>query len=82
LDDGLRSAAKSAAQTVKSLVIAHAESPDFQPFDDADHRDAVGPTVHFPVKPSQVDPWGPNVTETHNRFFAETDAAAAERVVA
>ncbi len=82
LDDGLRSAAKTAAQSVGSLVVAHAESRDFQPFDGSDYSDAVGPTVHFPVNASQVDPWGPKVTETHNRFFAQTDAAAAERVIA
>jgi len=82
LDDGLRSAAKTAAQSVGSLIVAHAESHDFQPFDGSDYSDAVGPTVHFPVKASQIDPWGPKVTETHNHFFAQTDAAAAERVIA
>jgi hypothetical protein len=82
LDSGVRDAAKSAAQSVASLVLAHAESRDFQPFDGADYGDAVGPTVHFPVNASQVDPWGPAVSETHNRFFAQTDAGAAERVIA
>jgi hypothetical protein len=82
LDNGLRTAAKAAAQSVASLVIAHAESSHFQPFDGANYADAVGPTVHFPVNPSQIDPWSPKITETHNRFFAETDAGAAERVIA
>ena len=82
LDSGLRSAAKAAAQSVASLVVAHSESRDFQPFDDANYADAIGPTVHFPVNGAQVDPWAPHVTETHNRFFAATDAAAAERVIA
>jgi hypothetical protein len=30
----------------------------------------------------QIDPWAPRITETHNRFFEETHAAAAERVLA
>lgn len=82
LDDGLRAAARSAAKSVASLIVAHSESRDFQPFDGSDYSDAVGPTVHFPVNAKQVDPWAPHVTETHNRFFAATDAAAAERVIA
>jgi hypothetical protein len=82
LDSGLRSAAKAAAQSVASLVMAHQESRRFQPFDGSSYTDAVGPTVHFPVNAKQIDPWAPHVTETHNRFFAATDAAAAERVIA
>lgn len=82
LDDGLRSAAKTAANSVASLVVAHQESRDFQPFDGSSYADAAGPTVHFPVNKTQIDPWAPHVTETHNRFFAATDAAAAERVIA
>ncbi|HET9097239.1 MAG TPA: hypothetical protein VFN37_11285, partial [Candidatus Baltobacteraceae bacterium] len=82
LDAGLRSAAKAAAQSVASLVLAHQESRDFQPFDGSGYADAAGPTVHFPVNASQIDPWAPHVSETHNRFFAATDAAAAERVIA
>ena len=82
LDPALRNAAKSAAQSVASLVVAHKESRRFQPFDGSSYADAAGPTVHFPVNANQVDPWAPHVTETRNRFFAATDAAAAERVVA
>ena len=82
LDPGLRTAAKAAAQSVAALVIAHKESRDFQPFDGSSYADAAGPTVHFPVNKAQVDPWAPHVTETHNRFFSATDAAAAERVIA
>lgn len=82
LDADLRGAAKTAADSVASLVIAHKESRAFEPFAGSNYRDAVGPTVHFPVKPAQVDPWAPHVSETHNRFFDATDAAAAERVVA
>jgi hypothetical protein len=82
LDTGLRSAAKAAAQSVGSLLLAHKESASFAPFDGSSYNDAVGPTVHFPVNGKQVDPWAPRVSETHNRFFAATDAAAAERVIA
>lgn len=82
LDPDLRGAAKAAAQSVASLVLAHRESRDFQPFDGSNYADAAGPTVHFPVTGSQIDPWAPHVSETHNHFFAATDAAAAERVIA
>lgn len=82
LDPQLRSAAKSAEESVRSLVVAHAESSAFAPFGNANYRDAVGPTVHFPVNGKQIDPWAPRVTETRNRFFDETDAASAERVIA
>jgi len=82
LDPAVRQAAGAAARAVSSTVVAHKESADFRPFDGADYRDAAGPTVHFPVKPSQIDPWGPKISETHNRFFNETDAAAAERIIA
>jgi hypothetical protein len=54
----------------------------FEPFDGADYRDAVGPTVHFPVSAEQTDPWASRITETRNRFFQETGAASAERVLA
>jgi hypothetical protein len=82
LDSALRGAAKNAAHSVGSLVLAHKESRDFQPFGGSNYRDAAGPTVHFPVNGKQVDPWAPHISETHNRFFVATDAAAAERVIA
>lgn len=82
LDDALRNDAKSAAHSVASIVLAHKESRDFEPFDGSNYADAVGPTVHFPVNAKQIDPWAPHVSETHNRFFAATDAAAAEGVIA
>jgi hypothetical protein len=82
LEPSLREAAKSASAVVSSIVVAHKESDGFEPFGGSDYSDAVGPTVHFPVKPAQVDPWAPKVSETKNRFFNETDAAAAERVIA
>lgn len=82
LDASLRADALQAERAVHSLVIAHKESRDFAPFHHASYSDAAGPTVHFPINPRQVDPWGPRISETHNRFFDETDAAAAERVIA
>ncbi len=82
LDPALREAAKNASNAVSGIVVAHKESGSFEPFGGSDYTDAVGPTVHFPVKPAQIDPWAPKISETHNRFFNETDAAAAERVIA
>lgn len=82
LDAALRDDALQAERAVNALVVAHKESRDFAPFDHAGYADAAGPTVHFPINPRQVDPWGPRISETHNRFFDETDAAAAERVIA
>ncbi len=82
LDSQLRAAAADAESAVRDLVIAHAESASFEPFGGTDYRDAVGPTVHFPVTKRSVDPWAPRITETHNTLFVETDAAAAERVLA
>jgi hypothetical protein len=82
LDPEVRTAAKSAAQSVASLVLAHKESRDFEPFGGSNYGDAAGPTVHFPVNGKQVDPWAPHLSETHNRFFVATDAASAERVIA
>jgi hypothetical protein len=82
LDTGLRAAARTAANDIGSIVLAHKESRSFEPFHGSDYRDAAGPTVHFPVNAKQIDPWAPHVTETHNRFFSATDAAAAIGVVA
>ncbi|MEO6913098.1 MAG: hypothetical protein ABI182_03630 [Candidatus Baltobacteraceae bacterium] len=82
LDSALRSLAKSAQTAVANTVVAHQESKSFAPFDGSNYADAVGPTTHFPVNPKQIDPWAPRVSETNNRFFDETDAAAAERVIA
>ncbi len=82
LDASLRQAARDASTAVKSIVVAHKESGSFEPFGGSGYKDAAGPTVHFPVNAAQVDPWAPKVSETNNRFFDETDAAAAERVIA
>ena len=82
LDPQLRGDARDAQRAVRALVTAHRESSMFEPFDGSDYRDAVGPTVHFPVNAGQIDPWAPRITETHNRFFEETGAASAARVLA
>ncbi|MGH7736674.1 MAG: hypothetical protein ACREMP_02210 [Candidatus Tyrphobacter sp.] len=82
LDAGLRTDAAAAASSVDDLVVAHEESRSFGPFGGRSYADAVGPTTHFPVSAAQVDPWAPKISETHNRFFDETDAAAAEGVIA
>ena len=82
LDPQLRKDAAAAEGAVGNLVVAHQESRSFGPFDGNSYADAVGPTTHFPVNAAQVDPWAPHVSETNNRFFNETDAAAAERVIA
>lgn len=82
LDSSLRRDAAAAERAVTNIVIAHGESKRFAPFDGSSYADAAGPTTHFPVNAKQIDPWAPSVSETHNRFFNETDAAAAERVVA
>ncbi|MFN2449150.1 MAG: hypothetical protein ABR508_05065 [Candidatus Baltobacteraceae bacterium] len=82
LDATVRTAAAKAETAVRGMVLAHGESRSFAPFGGTSYSDAAGPTVHFPVNSAQVDPWAPRVSETQNRFFAETDAAAAERVVA
>ena len=81
LDSQLRGAAQDAQQAVQALIITHGESSAFEPFDGSDYRDAIGPTVHFPVSARQIDPWAPRISDTRNRFFEETGAASAERVL-
>ena len=81
LPDAVRADARTAATAIENLILAHGESRDFGPFG-SNYRDAVGPTIHEPVTGRQIDPWAPAISETHNRFFDETDAAAAERVLA
>ena len=73
LDSDLRLKAKAAAGAIATAVLAHAESRDVAPFGDADYRDAVGPTVHFPVRANEVDPWAPRVSETNNAFYRRVD---------
>jgi hypothetical protein len=74
LSNDVRAAAASASKAVGDLVLAHAESHGFAPFDGADYRDAVGPTVHFATTPKQLDPWAPKVSETHTAFYKDVGA--------
>ncbi|HET7814502.1 MAG TPA: hypothetical protein VFL13_09025 [Candidatus Baltobacteraceae bacterium] len=82
LGAAIRDAAKNSAQAVRSIVLAHSETSGFEPFGGSSYTDAAGPTVHFPTSQAQIDPWAPKISETHNRFFTETHAVAAEGVLA
>jgi hypothetical protein len=74
LSNDVRAAASAASKAVGDIVLAHKESHGFAPFDGADYRDAVGPTVHFAVTPHQLDPWAPNMSETHTAFYKDVGA--------
>ncbi|MFY9780637.1 MAG: hypothetical protein WAJ85_09020 [Candidatus Baltobacteraceae bacterium] len=82
LDRAVRGAAAKAADAIASTVLAHRESDDFTPFDDADYSNAYGPTVHFPVNRKQIDAWAPQVSETDNAFYKSVGAADLVRAVA
>jgi hypothetical protein len=82
LGNQIREAAKHASAAIGATVLAHAESGRFAPFDGASYRDAVGPTVHFPVSDAQIDPWSPGVSETDNAFYKSVDGDACARAVA
>ena len=82
LNQTLRDDARAASASVSDLVLAHKESRGFEPFGGSDYSDAAGPTVHVPVKRSQVDPWAPDVSETNNEFYRSVDQAKFTRVVA
>jgi hypothetical protein len=69
----LRGEAQAAGAAVGDLVLAHRESAGFDAFGGASYSDAAGPTLHFPVKPSQVDPWAPQMKETDNAFYRDAD---------
>ncbi|MDE2481684.1 MAG: hypothetical protein KGN02_05805 [bacterium] len=82
LAEPLRRDARAAADAVGSLVLAHKESAHFGPFDGSSYRDAAGPTIHAPISRGQIDPWAPNISETHNAFYAATDEAAFAGAIA
>jgi hypothetical protein len=82
LSSDVREAALHARNTIAATVMAHAESADFAPFNDADYTNAYGPTVHFPVSPKQVDAWAPQISETDNAFYKSVGAADLARVIA
>ena len=82
LDAPVRAAALHAANAIANTVLAHRESADFAPFNDADYSDAYGPTVHFPLTHKQIDTWGPQISETDNAFYKSVGAAAVSKVLA
>jgi hypothetical protein len=82
LGDDVRSAASKAAGAIASTVLAHDESDDFAPFNDADYSDAYGPTVHFPVNHKQIDTWAPDMRETDNAFYRSVGGVDLARAVA
>jgi hypothetical protein len=82
LSENVRAAALAARNAVAGTVLAHRESDDFAPFNDADYSDAYGPTVHFPVTPKQIDGWAPQMSETDNAFYKSVGGAALAKVIA
>src|SRR5581483_9242366 len=66
LPQHIRADARTAADAVRAMVLAHGESTAFEPYGGIDYSDAVGPTVHAPVRESQIDPWAPEMRETAN----------------
>jgi hypothetical protein len=82
LGPNVRTAATRAADAIASTVLAHRESDDFAPFNDADYSDAYGPTIHFPVNHKQIDAWAPQVSETDNAFYKSVGAADLAKAVA
>ena len=83
LSANVRAAALHAENAVADTVLAHRESNDFAPFNDADYSNAYGPTVHFPVARNQIDTWAKNgISETDNAFYKSVGAADLAKVVA
>lgn len=80
---GLRANARAAADATRALVLAHKESRGFGPFDGSSYADAVGPTIHAPLSPKQIDPWASHgISETNNPFYDSVDQAKFVRAVA
>lgn len=73
LPQAIRDDARAASNAVRHAVLAHRESRSFAPYGGIDYHDAVGPTVHAPLKPNQIDPWAPEVSETANAFWKAID---------
>ncbi|HEY1730010.1 MAG TPA: hypothetical protein VGG22_16700 [Candidatus Baltobacteraceae bacterium] len=74
LPQKVRDDATAAAASVRSSVLAHRESREFAPYGGVSYSDAVGPTVHAPIRENQIDPWVPQMTETANAFWKAVDA--------
>lgn len=68
----LQDACKASA-AVRASILAHRESRSFIPYGGIDYSDAVGPTVHAPIRENQIDPWVPEMTETANAFWKDVD---------
>ena len=71
----IRNDANGAAKAVKGAVLAHGEFRNFAPYGGIDYQDAVGPTVHAPLRADQIDPWVPDMTETANAFWNDVDGS-------
>ncbi len=82
LSSDVRAAATAARNAVAATVLAHRETDDYAPFDDADYSDAYGPTVHFPIGRNQIDPWAPQMSETDNAFYDMVGAADLTKAIA
>jgi hypothetical protein len=79
----LRADARAAADATRALVLAHKESRGFGPFNGSSYADAVGPTIHAPLSPKQIDPWASHgISETNNAFYDSVDQAKFVRAVA
>ena len=74
LPQNVRDDATAAADSVRSSVLAHRESREFAPYGGVSYSDAIGPTVHAPIRENQIDPWVPQMTETANAFWKSVDA--------
>jgi hypothetical protein len=81
LPDDLRAAARNARTAVGALVLAHAESKAFGPFDGTSYADAAGPTVHFATNADERDPWAPKISETTTAFYRAVGASSVDRVL-
>ncbi|MGH7715271.1 MAG: hypothetical protein ACREML_04660, partial [Vulcanimicrobiaceae bacterium] len=73
--------ARAAAGAVRSAVLAHRESRAFEPYGGVGYSDAIGPTVHAPIRENQIDPWAPQMTETANAFWKDVDAGKLTNVL-
>ena len=82
LPSGVRTAATAARNAIAATVLAHRETDDYAPFDDADYSNAYGPTVHFPIGRNQIDPWAPQMSETDNAFYNIVGAADLTKALA
>ncbi len=82
LPEAVRASAAEAKAAVGALVLAHAESKAYAPYDDASYRNAAGPTTHLPTSADQVDSWAPQVSETDTAFFKATHGTRLDAALA